>query len=281
MTRSLFTLALGAFASLSLLLVNPALAATGDGTIEEHEDDTAELARAVQNPIANLISLPFQMNIDPNYGPRDKPLYTTNIQPVWPFELNEDWNLITRTIIPIVSQPQLRPGQDRETGIGDTTFTAFFSPKAPTDGWIWGAGPVLLLPTNTDSRLGPNEWGGGPSAVFLTMRDEWVVGSLFSQVWDFGASSGNEIDLFTWQYFVNYNMAGGWYLTSSPIITANDEANKSGDKWTVPMGGGVGRVFRIGKQPMNAQAQYFYNLHEPDISGGWSLRFQLQFMFPK
>jgi hypothetical protein len=247
---------------------------------ELSDDEEGDLARAVQNPIASLISLPFQTNIDPNYGPKDKPLYTTNIQPVWPFEITEDWNLITRTIVPIVSQPGLRSGQDRKTGIGDTAFTAFFSPK-DSGKLIWGAGPVLLLPTNTDDRLGADEWGAGPSAVFLTMHEEWVVGSLFSQVWDVGASSGDEIDLFTWQYFVNYNMADGWYLVTSPIITGNDEAEKSGNKWTVPMGGGIGKVFRVGKQPMNAQAQYFYNLHEPEVSGNWSVRFQLQFMFPK
>ena len=246
---------------------------------ETGEDSTAELAKAVQNPIANLISLPLQNNTDFNFGPQDETLNTLNVQPVWPFEISDNWNLITRTIVPIVSQPGLTSGQSRETGLGDTTFTGFFSPKG-SGKWIWGAGPVVLIPTNTDSRLGADEWGVGASVVVLTMPGNWVVGSLVSNVWDIGASAGNEVNFFTWQYFVNYNMDGGWYLTSAPINTANWEA-ESGQKWTVPVGGGAGRVFRIGKQPINASAQYFYNLEHPDQVGDWSLRLQLQFMFPK
>ncbi len=254
-------------------------AATGDGILDPGEDSTAELAKAAQNPIASLISLPLQNNTDFNFGPQDETLNTLNVQPVWPFEISDNWNLITRTIVPIVSQPGLTSGQSRETGLGDTTFTGFFSPKG-SGKWTWGAGPVVLIPTNTDSRLRADEWGVGASVVVLTMPGNWVVGSLVSNVWDIGASAGNEVNFFTWQYFVNYNMDGGWYLTSAPINTANWEA-ESGQKWTVPVGGGAGRVFRIGKQPINASAQYFYNLEHPDQVGDWSLRLQLQFMFPK
>jgi len=261
-----------------VLMTSPlAYAAKGDGIIDAGENETAELARAVQNPLASMISLPFQNNTDFNFGPKDKTLNTTNIQPVIPFSLNDDWNVITRTIIPIVSQPGNIPGQDRKTGLGDTTFTAFFSPKA-SGKWIWGVGPVVLLPTSTDDRLGAGEWGAGVSVVALTMRGPWVVGSLFSNVWDINGDT--DIDVFSWQYFVNYNMADGWYLTSSPVITANWEAS-SGEKWTVPVGGGFGKIFRIGKQPMNAQFQYFHNVEKPDFVGDWSIRMQLQFMFPK
>ena len=249
----------------------------GDGIIEPGENATAELARAAQNPIASMISLPFQNNTDFNFGPKDKTLNTMNIQPVIPFSLNDDWNVITRTIIPVVSQPEIIPGQDRETGLGDITFTAFFSPK-DSGRWIWGVGPVVLLPTNTDDRLGADEWGAGVSAVVLTIRGPWVVGSLFSNVWDIDGDI--DIDVFTWQPFINYNMDRGWYLTSSPLITANWEAS-SGEKWTVPLGGGIGKIFRIGKQPMNAQFQAFYNVEKPDIVGDWIVRMQLQFMFPK
>ena len=125
------------------------MASEGDGIIEAGENETEELARAAQNPVASMISLPFQNNTDFNFGPKDKTLSTTNIQPVIPFELNDEWNVITRTIVPIVSQPEVSPGQDRETGLGDTTFTVFLSPK-DSGKWIWGAGPVVLIPTNTD-----------------------------------------------------------------------------------------------------------------------------------
>jgi len=239
--------------------------------------DQAALARAVQNPVADLVSLPFQNNTDFEYGPERDTQNVTNIQPVIPFKLGDEWNLITRTIIPVVSQPGFTPGQDRETGLGDTSLTAFLSPRQPGS-LIWGAGPAVVLPTSTDDRLGADAWAAGPSLVLLTMPGHWVIGSLFSNVWDIDGDTA--INLFTWQYFINYNMAGGWYLTSSPINTANWEA-ASGEEWTVPVGGGVGRIFQIGQQPMNAQVQSFYNLESPEGVGDWSLRLQLQFMFPR
>jgi hypothetical protein len=262
---------------LSVSFGSLSMASEGDGIIEPGENEIEELARAAQNPVASMISLPFQNNTDFNFGPKDKTLSTTNIQPVIPFEMNDEWNVITRTIVPIVSQPELVDGQDRETGLGDTTFTVFLSPK-DSGKWIWGAGPVALIPTNTDDRLGADEWGAGASAVVLTIQGPWVVGSLVSNVWDIDGD--NDINFFTWQYFVNYNMDDGWYLTSSPVVTANWEAD-SDDKWTVPVGGGVGKIFRFGEQPMNAQFQYFYNVEKPDFVGDWSIRMQLQFMFPK
>lgn len=244
-----------------------------------HADETDDLARAVQNPVASMISVPFQANTDFDFGPEKGTNTVMNIQPVLPFKLNDDWNLITRTIIPVISQPRLGPGMGRKTGIGDTSFSSFFSPAKPGK-WIWGAGPTVVLPTSSDDRLGKDEWGAGVSAVFLTMRGPWVVGSLVSQVWDIDADRGNEIDFFTWQYFINYNMDDGWYLTSSPVITANWEAS-SGDRWTVPFGGGVGKIFRIGNQALNAQAQIYYNVEKPDFVGDWGLRLQLQFLYPK
>jgi len=259
----------------------------GDGKIQAGEDETAELARAVQNPIADLISLPFQNNTNFNFGPRDRTQNVLNIQPVIPVDLNEDWLMITRTIVPVVSQPSLFPGDDgRENGLGDTLFSAFVSPKDQdlwlAGQWLWGVGPAILLPTSTDDRLGAGEWGAGPSAVFLTLQGRWVVGSLFSNIWSFTDDGDeDEVNLFTWQPFVNYNLDDGWYLTSSPLITANWEAD-SDNTWTVPVGGGFGRIFRIGKQPINASLQSYYNVEEPDDFGPeWSIRVQLQFLFPR
>ena len=133
--------------------------ADGDGIIEPGEDPTEELAKASQNPIANMISLPFQNNTNFNVGPKEKTQNVLNIQPVWPISLNEEWNLITRTIIPVISQPEFFPGQDRENGLGDINFTAFFSPAEPGK-WIWGVGPVLLFPTATDDVLGTEKFFG-------------------------------------------------------------------------------------------------------------------------
>ncbi len=267
------------FVLFGAVIVLPASAEpkVGDGIIEAGENETDELARAAQNPVASLISLPFQNNMNFDVGPLEKTQNIMNIQPVWPFEMNEDWNLITRTIVPVVSQPAFTPSQDRKNGLGDTLFTAFISPKESGQ-WIWGVGPSLLLPTSTDDRLGAGEWGAGPSAVVLTIRGPWVVGSLFSNVWSF--TGDEQVNLFTWQYFVNYNLDDGWYLTSAPIITANWEAD-SDNTWTVPFGGGVGKIFRIGNQPINVSAASYYNVEKSDFGADWQMRFQVQFLFPK
>ncbi len=249
-----------------LALATPALAA-----------DDSSLAKASQNPVADLVSLPIQHNADLQFGPDDDYRSITNVQPVVPVNLNDDYNLITRTILPIVSQPGTVPGQDRKNGLGDTSFSAFISP-ADSGSITWGAGPVLLIPTSTDDRLGAGEWGGGASVVALAMPGRWVVGSLFSNVWDFGGDT--DINLFTWQYFVNYNFDDGWYLTSAPIMTANWEAD-SDDRYTVPVGGGAGKIVRLGSVPLNVNVQAFYYAEAPRALGDWSLRAQVQFMFPQ
>ena len=269
---------------LILLSLSPMVAAQntadGDGIIEAGEDPQEELAKAAQNPVADLISLPFQNNTNFNFGPENKTQNILNIQPVWPFSLTDEWNLITRTIVPVISQPALFRGDDRENGLGDTTFTAFFSPAEPGK-WIWGAGPVLLLPTATDDKLGTDKWGAGPSAVVLTSDGPWLYGALFSQLWSFaGDNDRDDVNQSLVQPFVNYNLPDGWYLVSSPIITANWEADSS-DTWTVPVGGGFGKIFRIGRQPVNAQMQAFYNVETPDNGADWQLRLQWQFLFPK
>jgi len=240
----------------------------------------SDLAKQAQNPVANLISLPLQNNTNFSIGPDDETQNILNIQPVWPVSINDDWNLITRTILPVVSQPNILTGGDgRINGLGDTTFTGFFSPK-DSGKLIWGAGPVFLIPTATDDALGSDKWGAGASVVLLTMPGKWVVGSLFSNVWSFAGSGDQDVNLFTWQYFINYNLPNKWYLTSAPIITANWEAD-SDNTWTVPFGGGIGKIFNIGKQPMNGQISAYYNVEKPELGPDWQLRVQLQFLFPK
>jgi len=254
--------------------------ADGDGIVEPGENPEEELAKAAQNPVADMISLPLQNNTNFNFGPEKKTQNILNIQPVWPFSLTEEWNLITRTIVPVISQPGLSPGDDRENGLGDTTFTAFLSP-AKSGKWIWGAGPVLLLPTATDDKLGADKWGAGPSAVALTSDGPWLYGALVSHLWSVaGGNDRDDVNQSLVQPFVNYNLPDGWYLVSSPIITANWEVD-SGGTWTVPVGGGFGKIFRVGRQPVNAQIQAFYNVETPDYGADWTLRMQLQLLFPK
>jgi hypothetical protein len=243
--------------------------------------DADALARAAQNPIAAMISVPFQNNTNFNYGPNGHTQNILNIQPVVPFRVNEDWNVITRTILPVISQPSFAPGGDSTFGLGAVQFSTFLSP-AQAGRVIWGAGAVVQAPTTTDSALGSNVWGGGPTFVALTMAGPWVLGGLVNNIWSFGGEERNRYNNFTFQPFINYNIpqSPGTYLSFSPLITANWEA-RSGEQWTVPVGLGAGQIFRIGAQPVNAQAGAYYNVVRPDIGPEWQLRFQLQLLFPR
>ncbi|MEE8626147.1 MAG: hypothetical protein V3T19_12465, partial [Acidiferrobacterales bacterium] len=215
--------------------------ADGDGIIEPGENPVEEMAKAAQNPVADLISLPFQNNTNFGFGPDDDIQNVLNIQPVIPFHLSENWNLITRTIVPLINQPEVVQGTGDEFGLGDINFTAFFSPKNPTKGIIWGAGPIFAFPTATDEKLGSEKWSLGPSAVALTIQGPWLFGALINNVWSFaGDDDRDDVNAMLVQPFVNYNLPNGWYLVSSPIITANWEA-ASGNTWLVPLGGGVGK----------------------------------------
>jgi hypothetical protein len=243
------------------------------------------LAKAAQNPIADMISLPFQYNANLNYGPEPATQSVLNIQPVVPFHLSPEWNLITRTIVPLISQPELAPGQGRTNGLGDVQFSAFLSPAGASE-WIWGAGAIVQAPSATDDVLGQGKWGLGPTAVALHLArgDPWVYGALINNVTSVGGQKDRpNVNQMLIQPFINYNFPDhpGRYLSFSPIITANWEASQSSDRWTVPLGLGIGQVMRWGRQPVNLQAAAYYNVDKPQYGANWNIRLQLQFLFPK
>lgn len=243
------------------------------------EGSTA-LAKAAQNPLAAMISMPFQNNTNFNIGPDNDTQNVLLVQPVVPFDLNDEWNVITRTIIPITTQPGSLTGDGTKTGLGNTQLVAYFSPKETFHDWTWGVAPILMLPaSNTD--YGSKEWGGGLSAVALTMPGKWVFGGLVNQVWAPSGDESAQINSTSLQYFVNYNLADGWYLSSAPTMTYNWRA-KSGERWTVPVGGGFGKIFHWGKQAMNFSLRAYGNVEKPtDDSSDWTLQTQLTWMFPK
>ncbi len=256
-----------------------ALMLAAAGFCSAKAQDSGDLAQQAQNPIANLISVPFQNNTNFNVGSLDNDQNILNIQPVIPFKLNEDWNLVTRWILPVVYQPPLFRGDDTDFGLGDFNPSFFFvnqiNPKL-----MIGAGPTFLLPTSTDRRLGPDKWGVGPTAAIVWTPGKWVVGALVNNIWSVaGDSSDPDVNQFLLQYFVNYNMAHGWYLTSAPIITA-DWTQDPDNQWVLPLGGGVGRVFNVGSQPVNMSLQAYDNVITPDGGPDWQLRFQVQLLFP-
>lgn len=238
------------------------------------QEDTEGLAKAAQNPVASLISVPFQDNMGFNYGSGKQIQNVLNVQPVLPFSLSPEWNLITRTIIPLVSQPGLT---EYTFGIGNISLTGFLSPAEPGT-LIWGVGPVFTFPSATSPQIGSQStWGLGPSVVLLTTPGHWVLGVLANNVWSIAGDAANNLLV---QYFVNYNLPEGWYLTSAPIITANWEAT-SGNKWVVPFGGGIGKILRIAKLPFNGGVSAFYNAVKPDVGPAWTLRIQLALLLPK
>jgi len=255
-----------------------ASASAGGGGSDQAES-AEELAKAAQNPVAKLISVPLQNNFNFGVGPNDATQYILNIQPVIPISLNEDWNLITRTVMPIINQPSPAPGVPSVFGLGDINPTFFVSP-AKSGKLIWGVGPTFTLPTATDSMLGAGKWSAGPAVVALTMQGHWVIGALANQQWSFAGWGDQEVSAMLIQPFINYNFSHGWYLTTSPIITANWKADR-GEKWVVPMGGGIGKIQRFGKLPVNLQLGAYYNIETPTDGADWQLRFQVQFMFPK
>lgn len=245
--------------------------------------DAASLARAAQNPIASMISLPLQSNTNFDVGPLRKTQEVFNIQPVVPIDLAADWNLITRTVLPVMSQPALHAGDARVGGLGDIQFSALLSPKQAAGAWVWGAGLVAQLDSATNDRLGQGAWGLGPTAVVLNLGSPWVYGALVNNVWSVSTDTGRPaVNQMLVQPFLNYNFpdAPGRYLSFSPMITANWQAD-SGQRWTVPLGLGIGQITRFGAQPVNLQAAGYYNVERPEGGARWQLRFQVQFMFPR
>jgi|SRR5208337_2367859 len=256
-----------------------------DASAGKPGDDTAgqsdtDLAKKIQNPIGDLYSFPFQNNANFGAGPHGGTQDILNIQPVIPIHITPEWNVITRTILPVVWNPDLSPLPSVPLGTGPTDFSAFLSPKKLTSGWLWGLGPIVQIPTISGPGLGSNLWGGGPTAVIVYINGPIVAGVLANNVWSFGGThgpGGNSYNSFLTQPFFNYNFGGGWYVGTAPIITANWQAD--GTKWTVPAGVQAGRVFKVGKLPINLLLGAYYNLVKPAYGADWQWRTQLTLIF--
>ncbi len=258
---------------------------TAQNTVSPAEDSDA-LRKAAQNPVASLISVPIQENWNFGIQPGDRVQNVLNIQPVVPVGLAKDWNLIVRWITPVIYQPVSVPqvsGVNTETGyygLGDMQPAFFISPNKSKV--IWGLGPQLLLPTATKTGvLGQGKFAIGPTAVVLVQPGKWTLGALTSNVWSVaGHSDLPDVNQFLLQYFINYNLKKGWYLTWQPTITANwNAADDFG--WVVPLGGGIGRIMKLGAQPVNVGLQFYGNAIHPPGGSSWSMRLQLAFLFPK
>ena len=237
--------------------------AGGDGT-----DQAAELAKKLQNPVAALISVPIQNNWDFGIGPANAMKYTANIQPVIPVTLNENWNLISRTILPVIYAESPTVGGSSKTGLGDVLQSLFFSPKAPTSsGWIWGAGPVLLLPSGTDG-LSAHRWAAGPTALLLKQDSGWTYGILANHLWDFAGGGQADINATYLQPFVSFTTKKFTTFGASMESTYDWD----GKQWTVPLVGSVSQLVKIGGKPVQFSLGAKYYAEKPSGGPDWGLR---------
>jgi hypothetical protein len=243
----------------------------------EEEDQQAELAKKLQNPVADLISVPIQNNFDFGIGPADAMEYKANIQPVIPVSISENWNLIVRTILPVIHAESPVDGGDSHSGLGDTTQSFFLSPKKPVGGWILGAGPVMYYPTATDSALGGGKWGAGPTIVALRQEHGFTYGILANQIWSYAGWGDENISATFLQPFVTYTTKK--YTT----FGVNTESTYDWDhsQWTVPLNFFVQQLLKIGSQPIAFQVGYRYYAERPAGGPDWGLRFAVTFLFPK
>jgi hypothetical protein len=257
-----------------LLMVSPAVMAqtSGDG-------DAAELAKKLSNPVANLISVPFQFNYNGGFYDGNGDQYYLNIQPVIPISINEHWNVISRTILPIYSQDGVIPGEGSQFGFGATTQSFFLSPKAPTSaGLVWGVGPVFLLPTATDN-ISTNQWGAGITGVALVQRHGWTFGGLANHIWSLtGDDEDGDISATFLQPFVSYTTPKATSFTLNTESTYDWE----NEQWSVPINAMIGQVVKIGRHPVQFSLGARYWADSPE--GGpddWGARFQVTLLFPK
>lgn len=247
-----------------------------------------DLRAKVQNPVSSMYSLPLKLTVD--YGAPNGSAYFFNVQPVIPVTVG-DWNLISRAIIPAwVSVdgfiegtpdiPQGQPSADRKSGLGDINYSLFFSPNK-TKPFIWGIGPSITLPTASEDQLGSGKWSAGPSGVVLVQHGWGTYGVLVRQLWSFaGDGDRASVSQMLIEPFLNYNLDKGWYLITDLISTVNWNA-RDNNKWTIPLGGGVGKLFKIGNLPINSRIEAYYNIEKPDGAPDWQTAFTFQMLFPK
>ena len=279
-----------AVALVSALALTTTTAFAQDAATDE-KAAAAELAKKLSNPVASLISVPIQNNWDFGIGSANAMRYTANIQPVIPFSLSEDWNLITRTIVPVIYAESPVKGGTDQSGLGDIVQSFWVSPKAPTDsGWIWGAGAVMLYPSGTDG-LSAHNWGAGPTALVLKQQNGWTYGVLANHLWSYAqtgghgssdagdASDGSDagVNATFLQPFVSFT------TKSFTTLGLNTESTYdwSHSQWTVPVNASVSQLIKVGKLPVQLSLGVKYYAERPIGGPDWGLRFAVTFLFPK
>ena len=241
------------------------------------QESEAELAKKLANPISDLISVPFQNNYDCCYGPADGYRYTLYVQPVIPIGISEHWNMISRTIVPIIYQEQTTPDGKGAGGFGDIVQSLFFSPRASKDGFVWGVGPVFLLPLGNEA-LGSQKWGIGPTIVVLKQKAGISIGMLANQIWSVAGNDKREdVSALFLQPFFNYTTAGG----TGFLINTESSYNWKTEQWTAPINVGVSHMVKFGDQRVQLAGIGRYYASSPAGGPEWGLRLVATLLYPK
>ena len=257
-----------------------ALSVAGPAAAQSAGDNAEELAKKLANPVASLISVPFQLNYDDGFGPQDGHQTYLNFQPVVPFSLNANWNVIVRTIIPVIDQDEVVPGTGSQFGLGNTTQSLFLSPKKPgPGGLVWGVGPVFLWPTATEEEFGPDKWGIGPTVVGLRQTGQWTVGFLGNHIWSYaGDDDEPDVNSTFLQPFVNYTTKRATSFVLNTELTYDWEASE----WSVPVNADVFQLVKIGGQRVQVGGGVRYWVASPDSGpDGWGARLVATLLFPR
>jgi hypothetical protein len=240
----------------------------------------SELVKNARNPLADQASAQVQPNFNFGVGEARDLEYVFDLQPVVPVALPAGWILFTRTIVPLVNEPSSDPGHGYTFGIGDIQPTLFLSPPS-SESFIWGIGPVLQFPSASATSLGSGKWEIGPTAAAILTLSSWQVGAQLNNLWSYAGDRGRpSVNQLLFQPLVNFFLPENWYLTCGPQLTADWKA-PARDRWTVPLGGGVGRALTIHGQALSTQLEAYYNVERPADGPTWSVILTVQFMFPE
>jgi hypothetical protein len=261
-----------------LVAVGVVLAAL-HGDVYAQQAEHSDLLKEARNPLVDLPTVEIQPNFNLHVGPHEDTEYFFNVEPLVPVQLPKDWTLFTRTTVPLLNEPGSEPDQGYTFGIGDIQEALFLSPpSSPT--FMWGVGPVLQFPSASATNLGSGKWEIGPAAAAVVEYGSWELAAQAFNLWSFtGDATRPEVNQLLVEPLATFTLPGDWYLTSSPEVTANWKASVR-DRWTVPVGGGIGKLFSIGRPSMTIQAEPYYNVERPREAATWSFVVTVQFMFP-
>jgi hypothetical protein len=264
-------------ATVATFSINAQTSAGADTTADDEKAQEADLVKKTLNPVASLVSVPIQNNWDFNIGPADAMRYTANVQPVIPFTLNQNWNLISRTILPFIYQESRFAGDGSHSGMGDIVQSLFLSPKDSVGGWILGGGPALLFPTATDSALGAGKWGAGPTAVVLRQDKGFTYGVLANHIWSYAGWGNREVSATFIQPFLAYSTKTFTTFGVNTESTYDWQARQ----WSVPLNFSITQLLKVRNQPISLQLGYRYYAEGPRGGPDWGLRFAVTLLFPK